>query len=67
MWFRGDRVEVLVGEDKGKQGYINFVVQVKANFGIVTYKNRPDFLLNWEKSATSFLKRGLCYKTFLRP
>jgi hypothetical protein len=32
MWFRGDRVEVLVGEDKGKQGYINFVVQVEANF-----------------------------------
>jgi ribosomal protein L24 len=28
MWFRGDRVEVLVGDDKGKQGFINFIVQV---------------------------------------
>eukprot|EP00088_Acartia_fossae_P018462 TRINITY_DN20678_c0_g1_i2.p1 TRINITY_DN20678_c0_g1~~TRINITY_DN20678_c0_g1_i2.p1 ORF type:complete len:282 (-),score=45.74 TRINITY_DN20678_c0_g1_i2:214-1026(-) len=27
MWFRGDRVEILKGPDKGKQGYINFVVQ----------------------------------------
>jgi len=27
MWFRGDRVEVLVGPDKGKQGYINMIVQ----------------------------------------
>ena len=27
MWFRGDRVEVLVGDDKGKQGYICYVVQ----------------------------------------
>ena len=27
MWFKGDRVEVLVGKDKGKQGYINQVVQ----------------------------------------
>jgi len=27
MWFRGDRVEILTGEDKGKQGYINMVVQ----------------------------------------
>jgi large subunit ribosomal protein L24 len=26
-WFKGDRVEVLAGKDKGKQGYINFVVQ----------------------------------------
>ena len=28
MWFKGDRVEILAGKDKGKQGYINFVVQV---------------------------------------
>jgi len=27
MWFRGDRVEILTGPDKGKQGYINYVVQ----------------------------------------
>ena len=27
MWFKGDRVEILVGKDKGKQGYINFVLQ----------------------------------------
>lgn len=27
MWFRGDRVEVLVGDDKGKQGYICQVIQ----------------------------------------
>lgn len=27
MWFRGDRVEILTGPDKGKQGYINCVVQ----------------------------------------
>lgn len=27
MWFRGDRVEILKGEDKGKQGYINYIVQ----------------------------------------
>lgn len=27
MWFRGDRVEVLTGKDKGKQGYINCIVQ----------------------------------------
>ncbi len=27
MWFRGDRVEVLKGKDKGKQGYISYVVQ----------------------------------------
>lgn len=27
MWFRGDRVEILSGKDKGKQGYINFIVQ----------------------------------------
>ncbi len=27
MWFRGDRVEILKGKDKGKQGYINYVVQ----------------------------------------
>jgi len=27
MWFRGDRVEVMVGPDKGKQGYINMIVQ----------------------------------------
>lgn len=27
MWFKGDRVEVLVGKDKGKQGIINYVVQ----------------------------------------
>ncbi len=29
MWFRGDRVEVLRGKDKGKQGYINYIVQEK--------------------------------------
>jgi hypothetical protein len=28
MWFRGDRVEILVGDDKGKQGIINYIVQV---------------------------------------
>jgi len=27
MWFRGDRVEIVTGKDKGKQGYINYVVQ----------------------------------------
>ena len=27
MWFRGDRVEILTGPDKGKQGYINGIVQ----------------------------------------
>lgn len=27
MWFRGDRVEILTGPDKGKQGYINMIVQ----------------------------------------
>ena len=27
MWFRGDRVEVLTGDDKGKQGYIVLIVQ----------------------------------------
>ena len=27
MWFRGDRVEILTGKDKGKQGYIVQVVQ----------------------------------------
>jgi len=27
MWFRGDRVEILSGPDKGKQGYINMVIQ----------------------------------------
>jgi len=27
MWFRGDRVEILSGPDKGKQGYINSIVQ----------------------------------------
>ena len=27
MWFKGDRVEILCGKDKGKQGYINFVLQ----------------------------------------
>jgi len=27
MWFRGDRVEILKGPDKGKQGYINMIVQ----------------------------------------
>ncbi len=29
MWFRGDRVQVLKGSDKGKQGYINYIVQEK--------------------------------------
>ena len=29
MWFRGDRVELLTGPDKGKQGYINYIVQVR--------------------------------------
>lgn len=27
MWFRGDRVEIITGDDKGKQGYINMIVQ----------------------------------------
>jgi len=27
MWFRGDRVELLTGPDKGKQGIINGIVQ----------------------------------------
>jgi len=27
MWFRGDRVQILTGPDKGKQGYINTIVQ----------------------------------------
>ena len=27
MWFKGDRVEIMTGEDKGKQGYICFIVQ----------------------------------------
>jgi len=27
MWFRGDRVEILTGPDKGKQGYIDSIVQ----------------------------------------
>ena len=27
MWFRGDRVEVMTGDDKGKQGHILYVVQ----------------------------------------
>eukprot|EP00088_Acartia_fossae_P050749 TRINITY_DN568_c0_g1_i1.p1 TRINITY_DN568_c0_g1~~TRINITY_DN568_c0_g1_i1.p1 ORF type:complete len:267 (-),score=27.01 TRINITY_DN568_c0_g1_i1:101-901(-) len=27
MWFRGDRVEILTGPDKGKQGLINMIVQ----------------------------------------
>ena len=31
MWFRGDRVEILVGDDKGKQGIINYIVQVSLN------------------------------------
>ncbi|KAF7989855.1 hypothetical protein HCN44_008529 [Aphidius gifuensis] len=26
-WFRGDRVEILTGRDKGKQGYINQIIQ----------------------------------------
>ena len=29
MWFRGDRVQILTGPDKGKQGYINTIVQVQ--------------------------------------
>lgn len=32
MWFRGDRVELLTGPDKGKQGYINYIVQVNILF-----------------------------------
>ena len=27
MWFRGDRVELLTGDDKGKEGIINYIVQ----------------------------------------
>merc|ERR1719433_2458414 len=27
MWFRGDRVQVMTGEDKGKQSYICFVAK----------------------------------------
>ena len=27
MWFKGDRVEVMTGDDKGKQGYIKYIVQ----------------------------------------
>jgi len=27
MWFRGDRVEILTGDDKGKEGIINYIVQ----------------------------------------
>ena len=27
MWYRGDRVEILTGDDKGKEGIINYVVQ----------------------------------------
>ena len=27
MWFRGDIVEILTGDDKGKQGYIIQVIQ----------------------------------------
>ena len=34
MWFRGDRVEILTGPDKGKQGYINMIVQVLKTTGI---------------------------------
>ena len=29
MWFRGDRVEIMTGKDKGKQGYIMYIVQEK--------------------------------------
>lgn len=27
MWFRGDRVEIMTGDDKGKEGIINYIVQ----------------------------------------
>jgi len=27
MFFRGDRVEILVGKDKGKQGTVNYIVE----------------------------------------
>ena len=50
MWFRGDRVEILTGKDKGKQGYINYVVQERnwvtvegLNLETVIFGRRRDF------------------------
>jgi len=50
MWFRGDRVEVLKGPDKGKQGYINMIVQERnwvtvegLNCRYTTMGETPDF------------------------
>ena len=51
MWFRGDRVELLTGPDKGKQGYINYIVQVQHFISDWNYLN-PD-LVSGEKLGYS--------------
>lgn len=44
MWFRGDRVEILTGDDKGREGIIKYIVQER-NWVIVEGLNiRHEFM-----------------------
>lgn len=49
-WFRGDRVQILTGRDKGKQGIINQVIEERnwvfvegLNWKYITYGDDKDF------------------------
>lgn len=49
-YFRGDRVQILSGRDKGKQGIINQVIEERnwvfvegLNCKLSTYGKKPDF------------------------
>ena len=52
MWFRGDRVEILTGDDKGKEGIINYIVQER-NWVCVEGLN-VDYDLEGEDKKSNF-------------
>ena len=43
MWFRGDIVEILTGDDKGKQGYIIQVIQERNWVSPIPFNFHADF------------------------
>jgi len=44
MWFRGDRVEILKGPDKGKQGLIKDIVQERNWVTVTGLNTEPEFV-----------------------
>ena len=60
MWFRGDRVQILRGKDKGKQGYINYIVQEKNWICVQGLNCSYQTVRELRKSDNEVVKGGRC-------